>query len=195
MVKKFNSEKELMLYCKEITEQRVNDYKDYITGIEGNGASVKVEALFWQGGRCLKYIPSDRMFVFMICVSIFPAQYSKNSAEKFYICQHYYSRVGIIKNNSCGYVITANEQEDKGLTIFFKRYDKLLFEGSANDVLMSKISITLLNAVIPHRLGSSFDISYRGVTLHIIWIFILLVLVFVFRIKTPTGYHPSLKYR
>ena len=114
MVKTFNSEKELMLYCKEITEQRVNDYKDYITGIEGNGASVKVEALFWQGGRYLKYIPSDRMFVFMICVSIFPAQYSKNSAEKFYICQHYYSRVGIIKNNSCGYVITANEQEDKG---------------------------------------------------------------------------------
>ena len=195
MVKTFNSEKELMQYCKEITERCANDYKDYIAGIESNGAKVKVEFLFRRIGKYSKRISSDKKSSFVICVSVFPAQYSKNLAEKFHVCQHYYSRIGLIKNNSCGYVITANEREDKGLTIFLKRYDKLLAEESANDALMSKISITLLNAVIPHRPGSSFDISYRGITLHIIWIFILLVLVFVFRIKTPTGYHPSLKYR
>ena len=130
----------------------------------------------------------------MICVSIFPMQYSKDSAEESHVCQHYYSRIGSIKKSPGGYAITENEQEDKGLTIFFKRYNKLLAEKQAKDVLISKISIALLNAVIPHRLGSSFDVNYRGITLHIVWIFILLVLVFIFRIKTPTGYHPSLKY-
>lgn len=195
MVKTFNSEKELMQYCKGITEQRVNDYKDYITGIESNGAKVKVEFLFRRIGGYSKRISSDGRSSFMICVSIFPMQYSKDSAEKFHVCQHYYSRIGSIKKRTVGYVITENEQEDKGLTIFFKRYNKLLAEKQAKDVLISKISIALLNAVTPHRIGSSFDVSYNGFPLHVIWIIVLFFILLIIDIVLPSGYYPSIKRR
>ena len=180
--------------CKNICSVQRNFYKGNINTIEQQGATVKIEYLFFHDGKYSKTPNFKKRSTLMICSSIYPTKNSKLQAERTHTCQHYYSKVGVIKKkNISTYWLCINKHEDKGMTTFFKRYSNRLMKKTANIALKHRLLDVIVNTVFPKRYGSSFNKTYRGFPIKAIFIIISLLMLFLIRLATPTGYHPILK--
>lgn len=188
------TKEQLHLLCKKICFTKHNFYKKNIDLIENRGAIVKLNYSFYHNGKYNKYHNLTKRCALMICVSVYPATISLSHAERMYVCQNYYSKIGTINQiDATTYELNMNEREDKGLTLFFKKYEKRLVKKTVEEALQHRVADVITNLIFPKRIGSSFNKTYRGLPIKSIIIIVLLTLLILLRIIIPTGYHPSLK--
>lgn len=190
----FAAKDNLYQICRDLCFCRRDFYKENMDIIEQHGAIVKLDYLFYCNFKYGKHLDLNKRNRLIICACIYPATYSKCRAEKTYTSQCYYSNVGIIKKANNGtYQLCLNEHEDKGMTVFFKRYSDRLAKEPAHIALKHRFSDVIVNALLPKRPKSSFHKTFRGFPISAIIVIVILLILLCFRLATPTGYHPSLK--
>lgn len=194
MKKTIETKERLHLLCKEICFTQHNFYKKNIDLIENRGAIVKFNYSFYHNGKYNKYHNLNKRCSLIICVSVYPATTSLSYSERMNVCQNYYSKIGTINQiDATTYELNINQREDKGLTLFFKKYAKRLAKKTVAEALQHRWTDVITNLIFPKRLGSSFNKTYRGFPIKSIMIIVLLILLILLRLIIPTGYHPSLK--
>lgn len=189
----FEAKEQLYQLCRDICSIRRSFYIKNVDAIEQHGAIVKIDYFFRCRGKYTKFFESNKRSDLVICTYIYPAKLSMSNAERKNVCQCYYSRVGIITEKATTYQLNTNENEDKGMTAFFKRYTKRLIDKPVDVALQDRVLDVIANVIFPKRQGSSFNKTYRGFPVMGIVVIALLIFLFLFRLATPTGYHPSLK--
>lgn len=166
----FETKEQLYLLCKEICSTKYELYKENIELIKNHGATVKINYLFYHSGKYSKHPNLNKRCILMICSSIYPTTLSLSHAERTYVCQSYRSKVGTInQSDTSTYQLKINKHKDIGMTAFFKKYAKRLVKKTPNIALLRKFPIKTIIVIV------------------------LLILLFLIRLATPTGYHPSLK--
>lgn len=188
------SRENLIIFCKNKCLDIRNLYEKYVNCIEDHNATIKIEYRFLSNGKYNKHNVSGSQIVFLICVHIYPKQYSENLAKRANVYQSYYSKAGIIKKNkNSAYQLNINEREDIGMTLFFRKYAKQIVKMPAKIALKHRLSDFLLHIIIPKRIGSSLNKTYRNFQIYQMYIIILIIILFVLRLLIPKGYRPSLR--
>ncbi len=176
--------------CKKMKDELAISYSNIVESLKNKGIVVEFQLLFYSRG---KYYPIPRKSNGRIKVKIYV--FSSNCTRKQAIKKNEIKRIYSILGN-------YSKVNDEYQVVFFDKNDntlkKFLYKINKNAEIKNNFSLkqTLVDVFRSYlyfnRYGSDYDRYYRSIPMY--WVVVIIIIViFLFRLIVPTGYHPSIR--